>query len=94
MPREFPKSHHRDLLRKAEVAEKLGTSTWTIDRWVRAGAFPGPIYLMPGSPAQWRLRDIDAFIEKRKLARRMRRKPRGAVAQVCALARSETSDAH
>jgi predicted DNA-binding transcriptional regulator AlpA len=81
MPRDISKlvKSHRDLLRKAEVAEKLNVSVWTLDRWLKAGTFPAPIYLMPESPAQWRLRDIEAFIEKRKLARRMKRKPRGAV---------------
>ncbi len=69
------------LLRKAEVARRLGVTVWTIDRWAKSGLFPKPIYLMPGSPARWRFRDIEAFIDKRKMARRVKPSPRGMLKQ-------------
>jgi predicted DNA-binding transcriptional regulator AlpA len=65
------------LLRKSEVARHLNVSFWTIDRWVRNGQFLRPIRLTPNSPDCWRIRDIEAFIDKRKSARKVRRKPRG-----------------
>jgi predicted DNA-binding transcriptional regulator AlpA len=66
------------LLRKGDIARRLGVTIWTLDRWVRANQFPKPIYLQPGSPARWRARDIEAFIEKRRVTRRPRPKLRGA----------------
>jgi predicted DNA-binding transcriptional regulator AlpA len=69
------------VLRKVDVAAHLGVSTWTIDRWVKESRFPSPIYLQPGSPATWRLRDIEAFLDKARRARRPKRSPRGMIRQ-------------
>lgn len=74
------------LLRKVEAAQRLGCSVWSIDRWIREGLFPKPIYLMPGSPARWLARDIDAWVDKRKLTRRPRPEVRGVVKQFADLA--------
>ncbi len=81
MPRLSTETHqsndHLTLLRKAEVARCLGVSTWTLDRWVKVGKFPPPIYLTAGSPAAWRVSDLDAFLQKRRVARRIPPKVRG-----------------
>jgi predicted DNA-binding transcriptional regulator AlpA len=65
------------VVRKKEAAKLLATSIWSLDRWVKRGQFPPPLFLTPGSPAVWRVRDIAAFLEKRRRARRQRRAPRG-----------------
>jgi prophage regulatory protein len=69
------------LIRKAALAQQLGCSTWTIDRWVQAGQFPRPIYATDNSPAQWRMRDIEAWLVKRSLKRRKRYGFRGTQKQ-------------
>jgi predicted DNA-binding transcriptional regulator AlpA len=69
------------LIRLAELVVQLGVSSWTLGRWVKAGIFPPPIYLTPKSPAVWRVRDITAFIEKRRRSRRAKPLLRGALKQ-------------
>ena len=70
------------LLRKAEVAARLGVSVDTINRWMRADLFVRPIYLTPESPARWRASDIANWIEKKRASRRPRPKPRGMLKKV------------
>ena len=66
------------VLRRTDVCAALGVSPWTLDRWIRAGEFPSPIYLTPTSNVgAWRLRDVENFLEKRRRARRVKPKPRG-----------------
>jgi predicted DNA-binding transcriptional regulator AlpA len=90
-------SHDIDLrigvLRKVDVATRLAVSTWTIDRWVAQGKFPPPIYLQPGSPATWRVRDIEAFLDKCRRARRPKRAPRGMIKQRLAQGQGGLRDA-
>lgn len=69
------------LLRKTEVAKLLGVSTFTLTHWLDIGQFPKPIFLQSGSPARWRLSDINAFMEKRRISRRPRPPLRGALKQ-------------
>ena len=69
------------MLRKIEVARRLRISVYSLDRWVKDHKFPPPIYLQPGSPATWRARDVEAFIEKRRVARRVQPKVRGMLKQ-------------
>jgi predicted DNA-binding transcriptional regulator AlpA len=70
------------VLRRVDVCEALGVSTWTLDRWVRQGLFPSPIFLTPASNVgMWRLRDVESFLEKRRRARRVKPKPRGIFRQ-------------
>ena len=69
------------LARKAQVARVLKVGTWTIDRWIKNGQFPRPLYLTPGSPARWRLTDIDAWLETRKRARGRKPILRGIIRQ-------------
>jgi predicted DNA-binding transcriptional regulator AlpA len=69
------------VLRKSVVAQRLGTTIWTLDRWVKAGKFPPPLFMQDGTPAVWRLRDIEAFLDKRRRSRRVRPEPRGSLKQ-------------
>jgi predicted DNA-binding transcriptional regulator AlpA len=70
------------LARLAVVAARLDVHPSTVVRWVSENKFPPPIYLQPGSPARWRVRDVEAFIEKRRASRRPRPKLRGALREV------------
>ena len=65
------------LLRKAELCAALGISGWTIDRWVRLRQFPAPIYVTDDAPSRWRVRDIEAWLTKKRSQRRRKPKPRG-----------------
>jgi predicted DNA-binding transcriptional regulator AlpA len=76
------------LMRLSELVVQLGVSSWTINRWIKAGTFPRPIYMTPASPAVWRVREIEAFLDKRRRSRREKPKPRGALKQ-----QRETDDA-
>jgi predicted DNA-binding transcriptional regulator AlpA len=69
------------VLRKAAVARLMNTTIWTVDRWVRRGLFPRPFFMVPGSPAVWRVRDIEAHIEKRRTSRRPKPPIRGKLKQ-------------
>ncbi|QPC43879.1 AlpA family phage regulatory protein [Kaustia mangrovi] len=53
-----------ELMRLAELAEKLGVSEWTIRRWVKAGHFPKPIELSEQTKA-WRRRDVERWLHER-----------------------------
>jgi prophage regulatory protein len=66
------------LVRKAELAKHLGCSTFTIDRWVRAGTFPRPLFITDGSPAQWRLSVVEKWLDARARTRRKSYGWRGA----------------
>ena len=69
------------LLVREEVCKLLGVSVWTLRRWLAQHSFPPPIYLTPGSHARWRLKTIEAFVEKRARARRVKPTPRGRLKQ-------------
>jgi predicted DNA-binding transcriptional regulator AlpA len=70
------------VLRRSQVCKALGVSTWTLERWLRAGQFPKPIFLTPTSNVGvWYLRDLDAFLTKRKRARRVKPSARGMFKQ-------------
>jgi predicted DNA-binding transcriptional regulator AlpA len=74
-------SHPLALVRKTELAELLGCSQWSLQRWLRAGKIPRPFYLVDGGPAHWKIRDIEAFIEQRRRSRRARPVFQGVVKQ-------------
>jgi len=80
----MPKSLEQDdvvtLLSRTEVCKRLGISVWTLNRWLARRTFPQPIFLQPGSPAKWRTRDLEAFLDKRQRARRVKPTPRGMFA--------------
>jgi hypothetical protein len=69
------------LIQKVGLCRQLDVSGWTLDRWIKQGLFPPPFYVTPSSPATWRMRVIAAFLEKRRRARRVKPKPRGALKQ-------------
>lgn len=69
------------VLRKVQVARLMNTTIWTIDRWVRRGLFPRPFFVVPGAPATWDRRDVEAFILKRKASRRPKPPLRGQLKQ-------------
>jgi predicted DNA-binding transcriptional regulator AlpA len=48
------------LLSKKDVADVLGKSTRTIDRWIREGKFP-PGMMKCGRP-YWLLKDVESWI--------------------------------
>jgi predicted DNA-binding transcriptional regulator AlpA len=63
------------LIRKVEVARMLGCSVYTVDRWVKEGNFPKPIFVSDRAPARWRLRDVEAWLEKARVRRRTKSFP-------------------
>jgi predicted DNA-binding transcriptional regulator AlpA len=65
-------------LRKAQVCAALNVSPWTLDRWLRAGKFPPPLYLtVDSNVGLWKLSTIESFLEQRRRARRKPPKRRG-----------------
>jgi predicted DNA-binding transcriptional regulator AlpA len=72
-----PATNTRPLLwRKVEVAAALSVTIWTIDKWCREGTFPKPVFASPRSPAMWRVRDVEAWVEQRARKRHVKA-PRG-----------------
>jgi predicted DNA-binding transcriptional regulator AlpA len=69
------------LVSARTLAKEIEFSVETINDWVRRGIFPKPIVAMPGSPRRWRLRDVEAWIEKRKRARNTKPAARGRLRQ-------------
>ena len=67
------------LVRLSELAREIGVGPWTIRKWVKAGKFPAPIFINDAGSARWRVRDIDAWLEKQKRKRRRAPAPQGAV---------------
>jgi predicted DNA-binding transcriptional regulator AlpA len=67
------------LINKAALAQELGVTKWTVDRWCKARTFPQPLYVSDGAPARWRVADVEAWLAKRAVARRrsygFRRRP-------------------
>jgi predicted DNA-binding transcriptional regulator AlpA len=55
------------VLKKKEVAEILGRSHNTIERWVRNGIFPQPIRFTPCSVG-WLERDVINWINDKRAA--------------------------
>jgi predicted site-specific integrase-resolvase len=67
------------LIDATDLCEVLSVSHWTLGQWVQRGLIPAPLAMTPGSPRQWRVKDIAAHIEKRKRSRRRKQAPRGAL---------------
>jgi len=63
------------------LAVLVNKTPWTIRRWVKAGLFPRPFQIVPGSPDVWLLRDVEAHLEKRRFARRVKRPLQGQLKQ-------------
>ena len=56
------------ILRRKQVAEKIGSSQMSLWRWVKAGTFPAPIQLGPNSVG-FLEDEVDAWIAQRRAAR-------------------------
>jgi predicted DNA-binding transcriptional regulator AlpA len=69
------------LLRRTDVCEMLGISSWTLGRWIRRSIFPKPLYITNDSPARWRSIDIENWLAKKAHSRRVRPEPRGSLKQ-------------
>jgi predicted site-specific integrase-resolvase len=69
------------LISFSVVCDTLNICSWTLHRWIKRGLFPAPIHLTPTSPAKFRVRDIEAHLEKRRRGRRVKRAPRGVLKQ-------------
>ena len=52
------------LLKSAEVVERVGIGHQTLRRWVRAGKFPAPIQIGPRRIA-WLIEDIEEWLDSR-----------------------------
>jgi predicted DNA-binding transcriptional regulator AlpA len=45
------------LLSFGDVCDLLNVSAYTLNKWIRQGVFPQPIYMTPTSPRQFRYRE-------------------------------------
>jgi predicted DNA-binding transcriptional regulator AlpA len=83
--------HPLDLIRKRELARRLGVSPWTVDRWRRNDPdFPQPLWVSACMPA-WRIVEVEQWLTSRQrggvapaweqasrpISRRRRRQVRG-----------------
>jgi len=82
MPRQIQTlaAEFRALLNRRASAAYLGVSVWTVDRLVRAGHLK-PLQLTRGGKLMFRVRDLNAFVEKRAATRKPRQPLRGALRQ-------------
>jgi predicted DNA-binding transcriptional regulator AlpA len=62
------------LIRKKPLCKQIGLSEWTLDRKIKRGEFPKPIWLGPTTPA-WKLSEVEAW--QNDPARRVR--PQGRI---------------
>lgn len=53
-----------DLIRKHELAKRLGINRWTLMRWCKERKFPQPIRLSDVVIA-WRVSDVEAWLQQR-----------------------------
>lgn len=53
------------LLSVKEVAEMIGVHITTIQRWIKDGHFPNPVYI-GARTKRWMHCDIEEFIRRRK----------------------------
>jgi len=61
-----------ELIDKRTVCDRLKLSEWTLQRKIKAGTFPPPIWLGATSP-RWRLSEVEAW--QNDPARRQRPTP-------------------
>jgi excisionase family DNA binding protein len=54
-----------DMLNKVQVADVLGVSSRTIDRWIESGEAP-PFIRLPRNRLRWRWSELQAWIEARR----------------------------
>jgi predicted DNA-binding transcriptional regulator AlpA len=59
----------RDLLTKAEVAERLRASCATLDAWVAGGRFPAPLPRAgPRAPCRWLRQTVEDWVSQQYAA--------------------------
>lgn len=78
-PPSEPKKSPLQLVRLSELARELGVGPWTVRRWVKEGKFLAPLFINDAGAARWRVRDVDAWLEKQKRKRRKAPVPKGAL---------------
>lgn len=54
------------LLNRAQVARRLGISTWTVWSWTKKGILPKPVKLGPVRMHRWREIDLLIFLQRKK----------------------------
>lgn len=68
MAQQKPSDPHARILRRREVTSRLGVSSTTLHRLMRAGTFPRPVPL--GARAVgWLAHEVDAWLDARVRAR-------------------------
>lgn len=60
----MPPPHSIDLIRKHELAKRLGINRWTLMRWCKERKFPQPIRLSDVVIA-WRVSEVEAWLQQR-----------------------------
>lgn len=64
-------SQNEKLLTTTEVAEELGVTAVSVQRWIRQGHFPGAHKIGPGRNSPYRIPEaaLEEFREKQKAGR-------------------------
>lgn len=62
MPKQLDLHGTERLLNKPQLAEKLGVTTRTVDRWLREGTLPADVKVLIGRTARFRAAVADAWI--------------------------------
>lgn len=52
------------LIGKPQVAELLGMTQRSLERWIATGAFPAPMRLGKRGFRRWRLSTVERFLDK------------------------------
>ncbi|WP_108682071.1 AlpA family transcriptional regulator [Methyloceanibacter sp. wino2] len=55
------------MIRKKDLAKRLGVNPWTLDNWRRRGLMPPPIKITENM-LFWRVSDIDAWLREKEAA--------------------------
>ena len=53
------------MISKSRVAKVLKISTITLDRWIKAGKFPQPLYI--GTMPRWVVRHVNNWLNEQKV---------------------------
>ncbi len=63
---ERPSRHDDDMLSRVELADALGISTRTVDRWIAEGTGP-PYVRLPGGTLRWRWGDVREWLRDHRV---------------------------
>jgi predicted DNA-binding transcriptional regulator AlpA len=61
------------LVSAADLIKQLGVSRQTLCKWVRSRQFPEAIFVSIGSPARWRVADVEDWLASKQAAQRIPR---------------------